>query len=124
MPIFETRDERRPQIIRHDTAHRWAMEGRTRTRNRVVVIRKLAPGETMPEDVTMGRSSRLRLWWRRFVCFGIWGFTRSRGQLLDALIHNGGVEVYPCRRDHRALRAFWIFVLAAIAGCAALAIFN
>lgn len=46
---------------------------------------------------------------------------RKRGQTLDALIHNGGVTVYRCRRDRRVYRAFFIFVLVAIATGAALA---
>jgi hypothetical protein len=45
----------------------------------------------------------------------------KRGQNLDLLVHNGGVTIFRCRRDRRVYRAFFIFVLVAIATGAALA---
>jgi hypothetical protein len=42
---------------------------------------------------------------------------QAKGRLVDMLVCTGSVQVFRCRRDRRAVVAFWVFVGAALAGC-------
>lgn len=43
----------------------------------------------------------------------------KKGLLVDVLVHTGGIRIYRCKSDRRALIAFWAFVAAALIGCVA-----
>ena len=47
---------------------------------------------------------------------------QAKGRLVDMLVCTGSVQVFRCRRDRRAVVAFWVVVGVVLLGCVLAAI--